>query len=456
MPKEKKRKLSSEEKEVHDALFGPESDSTLSTSPITSHQTSSSKPPPPLEPEIIINELNSPDINKSKKAHQAKKQTSVPKFNIDNMKQLYNEMHTFFSNAQNSQAPKSKFYKKKYYYTDSESSEEDYEEYEDEEEEDDLPMQGPKVKIPFGLNVNEPLRPESSVSFTDTPAHSANKNDAPGPSCVSGAASSSVAPPLPDASLPLATDRPPKNWDPNPNVLAWASLAIDSCEWSKEDRKGFAEKFSPDPSHDHLFSAVKNPPELLAAIRSPELINRDFLFKRADAEQFLYSANEDLSCGLRPLIQVISDLKEKDMEETRVNLAYVFQSMASAICHLSRGRRELGRRFVPSDSATILFANKPSHTSIFGYNSIDTAMEKTIEAKKINKDLIHIPKKRKFFRSQFQQYQHFKQSGRHFDRDRYRNGYKGKFYRKGGKQNRGSRGKGRGKISKPNNNKTQE
>ena len=447
MPKEKKKKLNPEEKEVHDALFGPESDdSTLSASPITSHQTSSSKPPPPLEPDIIINDLNnSTKVNKPKKAHQAKKQAPVTKFNLDHMEQLYNQMHSFMSNVQSKS-------KNKYYYTDSESSEEDYDEEEDQE--DDLPLQGPKCSIPFGLNVNEPQigADSNKVSGTDAQAQSVNM-DAPGPSCVSGAASSSVAPPLPDAGLPLATDRPPKNWEPDPSVLAWASIAIDSCEWTKEDRKGFAEKFSPDPSHDHLFTAVKNPPELLAAIRSPELLTRDFLFKRAETEQFLFSANEDLACGLRPLIQVLSDLKDKDMEETRIILAHVFQSMASAICHLSRGRRELGRRFVPSDSASILFSNKPTHSSIFGYNSIDTAMEKTIEAKKINKDLVHVPKKRKFFRNQYQNY--FKHSGKQWDnRDRYRSGNRGKFPKRG-KQTRGSKGKGRGKNTKSNN-KSQE
>ena len=464
MPKEKKRKLNPEEREVHDALFGPESDSAFSASSIPSHQKASSNPPPPLDPDIIVNELNkSPNAHKAKQAPQAKNQDPGSKFSLANMEKIYNEMLSFMSNAQKPKNPRFKGNTRKYNdYSDSESSEEDYYD-EDESQDEDLPMSGPKCSIPFGLNVNEPQlgAGSSTVPGTDAPAQSFvpgaaqssslqfNK-DAPGP-CASSAAP--VAPPLPDASLPLATDRPPKNWEPDPSVLAWASKSLDSCEWTKEDRKVFAEKFSPDPSHDHLFSAVRNPPDLLAAIRSPDLLTRDFLFKRAEAEQFLFSANEDLASGLRPLIHVLSDLKGKDMEETRVNLAYVFQSMASAICHLSRGRRELGRRFVPSDSASILFSNKPSHYCIFGYNSIDMAMEKTVEAKKINKDLVHVPKKRKFFRLPHYP-QNFK-SGKQWDnRDRYRNSNRGKFHKRG-KHNRGSRGKGRGKNSKPNN-KSQE
>ena len=36
--------------------------------------------------------------------------------------------------------------------------------------------------------------------------------------------------PLPDASLPLPSLRPPKNWDPDPSVLSWAVTTLDTCE----------------------------------------------------------------------------------------------------------------------------------------------------------------------------------------------------------------------------------
>ena len=63
-------------------------------------------------------------------------------------------------------------------------------------------------------------------------------------------------------------------------------------------------------------------------------------------------ANQDLSYGFRTLLEVMSSMKDrKDMKETHQLLAYVFQSMASATCRLSRGRRELGQGFVPLDTA---------------------------------------------------------------------------------------------------------
>ena len=241
------------------------------------------------------------------------------------------------------------------------------------------------------VEATAPVRAPIEPIITIKPALSssiaaASGSSAPDPASVTN---------LPDPSLPMPTSRPPKNWDPDPSVLLWASKTLESCEWTKEDREFFVNKFSTDPDHDPLFSAVPNPPDLLAAIKSPELVDKDFLFKRAETENFLFSANEDLACGFRPLLEVLSDLKDKGMNETRTKLAYVFQSMSSAICKISRSRRELGRRFVPLDSAPALFKNKPSPQCLFGSNSLESAIEKAVEAKKVNKDLIYVPRKRK-------------------------------------------------------------
>ena len=237
------------------------------------------------------------------------------------------------------------------------------------------------VRAPID-NSSVPVKPTVSSSIAAAPGSSANPN----PALT-----------LPDPSLPLPSSRPTKNWDPDHSVLQWASKTLETCEWAKEDREFFVTKFSTDPDYDHLFSAVPNPPELLAAIKSPELVDKDFLFKRAETEDFLFSANEDLACGFRPLLEVLSSLKDKGMNDTRTQLAYVFQSMSSAICKISRSRRELGRRFVPLDSAPALFKNKPSPQCLFGYSSIESAIEKAVESKKVNKDLVFIPKKRKAY-----------------------------------------------------------
>ena len=82
------------------------------------------------------------------------------------------------------------------------------------------------------------------------------------------------------------------------------------------------------------------------------------------------------------------------MERNRTLLARVFQSMASSVSQLSRGRRELGRRFVPLANATALFKTKPSHYCLFGEASIEKAVETAVSASKVNKDLVLMPKKR--------------------------------------------------------------
>ena len=167
----------------------------------------------------------------------------------------------------------------------------------------------------------------------------------------------------PDKSLPSAiTSRAPTNWFPHPEVLAWAVREVDNCEWSPAIRECFESDFSPEEKFDHLFTAVSAPKDMLDAEQHPEIKKKDFLFKRFETEEFLHDANKDLVCGFRPLIEVLSNLRDiPEMDNNRNMVAHVFQCMASAALKLSRGRRELGRRFVPLENANALFRTKPSH-----------------------------------------------------------------------------------------------
>ena len=347
----------------------------------------------------------------------------------------------------------------------------DINEYEDTDEDE---SHGQDSRIKFGL-VNEPISgaaasedapPLSMATQTqvdDNNNNSVHLDHSYDKKKVETAASpSETAPlnaPVPDAGLPSLSLRPPLNWQPDLEVLAWAVETLDLCEWSKEDRDVFAKKYSPSPEHDHIFKAVENPPDLLNVIRSPDVAASDFLFKRAVTEQFLYDANKDLACGFRPLIDLLSSLKGKDMEHIRIPLAHVFQSMSSAINNISKGRRELGRRFVPLDSAPALFRSKPSHHCLFGFGSLEEAMTKTVEAKKINKDLVFVPKKVPFKNSG-----QGRQLGRLYKYNpRYNNSYynsyqshnnnRGKFFRGRGGQKKTRRGSGKGpRSSKASNN----
>ena len=187
----------------------------------------------------------------------------------------------------------------------------------------------------FGVNVNEPLHPETvSVDVHPLPVSEVAPQDVP----VSAPAPAEPAPVpdqcaqvspavvAPDADLPLdSAKRPPTNWHPHPAVLSWAAIVVDQCEWSEPDRVALSKEFSPDPLYDHLFTAVPTPPGLLKAIKDPITWERDYLFKRAEAERLLHEANMDLTSGLRPLIEVLSSLKGvAGMEGNRTLLARVF------------------------------------------------------------------------------------------------------------------------------------
>ncbi|CAL4159937.1 unnamed protein product, partial [Meganyctiphanes norvegica] len=294
----------------------------------------------------------------------------------------------------------------------------------------------------FGVGVNvpcEPLTKDSNNNNFDVslvpPAVADVHVSAPPPQF--GAAVDPAPPAVvePDKDLPLPSTRAPTNWHPHPGVLAWAAATVETAEWSDENREVFIKQFSPDPVFDHIFSAVPCPPDMKTALTHVETKKVDYLFRRAETEDFLLEANKDLVCGLRPLLEVISNLRDvPEMSANRTLLAYVFQSMASSATHLSRGRRELGRRFVPLDHAGALFRSKPSHFCFFGSETLESAVTGTVAASKVNKDLIILPKKRAFqpFRTYHPggksaykgRYQPFRQSGGKYQK--FRSGQKGR------------------------------
>ena len=385
--RKKKQKLSQEELEIHQMFGESDSNSTISTP----------NPGQPPKPNVNVSQASQAQAPPAQAPLAQAPQ--APPFDYGKMQSMFEKMDNFMT-----QIHSSGILEKPDYY----SSE--YEENEENEDvieiDNELPLHRPdSAPSRFGVNVNESQSSRvDATNQSEAPLiHPIDENNnfsaVPLPSIVPVASPVVSAPTaavvLPDASLPLATDRPPVNWDPDLSLMAWAPLALDGkCEWSKKDREIFIAKFSPDPIHDHLFKAVPHPPELLSAIQDPVNLERDYLFKRSEAEQHFYSANQDLACGFRPLLEVMSSMKNKeDMKETRQLLANVFQSMSSATCRLSRGRRELVRRFIPLDTAPGLFKQQPSHHCLFGSKSIEEALQKANDSKKINKDLVMFRKR---------------------------------------------------------------
>ena len=88
-------------------------------------------------------------------------------------------------------------------------------------------------------------------------------------------------------------------------------------------------------------------------------------------------------------------MKDPSQDSNRNLLARVFQLMASSASHITRGRRELGRRWVNFDNMEALYKTKPSHYTFFGDTTADEAVSKAVAESKVNKDLLFIPKKRK-------------------------------------------------------------
>ena len=318
------------------------------------------------------------------------------------------------------------------------------------------PAEGDVAAPPlFGVDVNEVLHPGVDVDV-HVPAPMVAPHDVPvvasgsrPPALGAQVQQASVA--EPDADLPCGVnDRPPVNWHPHPAVISWANLVIDKVEWTDVERKALAMEFSPDPVLDHLFTAVPPPPGLLKAIKDPLTWDRDYLFRRAETERLLHEAQKDLASSLRPLLEVLSSTKDVDgLGPLRVQLSKVFSGMASSASYISRGRRELGRRFVPLETAPRLFSNKPTHYCYFGHKSIDEAVKDAVETKQVNKDLVRLPQK-------FQAQRPFRKTANKPSWKGFQNNFRdqsnskfqpGQKWQKSGRK-RGARGRGRGRGAK--------
>ena len=216
----------------------------------------------------------------------------------------------------------------------------------------------------------------------------------PEPESRPAPSTSSVAPiVMPDASLPPPGSANPPNFFPDPGVLAWAVQVLDSVSWSSEERKNLKSQFVPEPEHAHIFEPVGMPQEILDAMKHKTVVASDYLFRRYAAELQFYKANGDLTAGFGPLLQVISNMTGMEgMEHDRYMLGHVFHSMAATVDKMSRGRRELARRFVPLENAPSLLSSKPTHSSIFGGGSTQDALDVATKNAKKNKDLVYRPK----------------------------------------------------------------
>ena len=127
-----------------------------------------------------------------------------------------------------------------------------------------------------------------------------------------------VVQPQPDESLPRKQFRAPTNWNPCPSVLSWGSVTLTEYEMSEEDRKYFKEKYSPLEEHDPIFTAPPFPADLRPWLSHSDVKKSDYLFNRKETEDFLFDAQEDLACGLRPLLDLLSSMRGvPDFEHSR-------------------------------------------------------------------------------------------------------------------------------------------
>ena len=277
--------------------------------------------------------------------------------------------------------------------------------------------------------------------------------------------SSSSIPPTdstdePDPDLPSLLPRLPSNWHPKSKITNFLKAAANN-EWTKDQRQKIIEKYHTNEEFDSYLLPVKMPTKLYKSLKSPAAKKKDYLFNRQEAEKHLYNANYDLCTALRPLIEAISQLSDvPNCGFIKNLLGHTIMGILSANIKISRGRREVSRRFVRLDWAEALYSKAPSNVSLFGGASLDEAVKAAKESSKTDDSLVYIPKKP--YRPSYSYFKDFQYPFRSQNRGGKNQGYQQSYQKynnnnynynntnnksKGQSQNRG-RGRGRGRGGK--------
>ena len=128
----------------------------------------------------------------------------------------------------------------------------------------------------------------------------------------------------------------------------------------------------------------------------------------------MYNASSDLCTAIRPLIEAVSQLDDKEgCAPIKHLIGLGLMGILSSNIKISKGRRELGRRFVRLDCAEALYSVALSHYSLFGGASDSAAVSAAKEVMKIDNSLVHKPAFKKPFRPSYHPYRGFHPAGSH-------------------------------------------
>ena len=198
------------------------------------------------------------------------------------------------------------------------------------------------------------VAPQADLNNNDV-SSAAARTDVPVPQ-----AATAVGEQVLDLDLPSVDPHPPTNCHPSQKMMAWSARAA-TKELTTEERKELKDRFNAAEEFDSLLLPSDMPLKLFKALKSPVTKKRDYLLHRQDIEKYLYYASSDLCAGLRPLIEAFTQLDAMGgMGELKNLVGQGVLCMMSANLRISRGRREVGRRFIRLDCAEALFAVPPS------------------------------------------------------------------------------------------------
>ena len=200
-----------------------------------------------------------------------------------------------------------------------------------------------------------------------------------------------------DPDLPGCKKRK-ANFDPCELVVNWARGNFNEIPNAKEHIKQLEEEFIPVSSAQDLFSPIKTSEFLLKAMQDKDNVASDSIyFDRSKCERLLFKSQHLLSLSYSPFMDALTKLKDVPGASAARNLIGTgILAISSARHEISYARRELCRKNIRADIYPYLYSNPPTYNQLFGGDSIESQVNKAKQAAKDNQEFIYKKPKPKF------------------------------------------------------------
>ena len=200
-----------------------------------------------------------------------------------------------------------------------------------------------------------------------------------------------------DPDLPIL-EQSSQNFFPSQRVVDWVRKAMNLKLTDEQIKARLETPFIRDPALDDIFSPIKVIKIMRDPMMSKAAADEDGKdFHRSLCERRLYKGQSLFGKSLAPIMKALTKLESvTGSNEARNLIGEGLIGMSQGWHEITYARRELYRKFVRRDVQPNLYENVPSHSQMFGGESIEGQVTKALAASKEKAQFIIQPQFKSF------------------------------------------------------------